>query len=78
MINLNCPTDHIPYQIFKIILSISSEKQELVNDNPPMKIEVNKAENSMKFKIKAGRYLEILISETMKLFGSTKNKIAKD
>ena len=28
--------DHIPYQIFKIILSISSKKYETVTDNPPI------------------------------------------
>ena len=30
------------------------------------------------FKIKTGYYLELLISETMKLLGSTKNQITKD
>ena len=30
------------------------------------------------FKIKAGYYFELLMSETMKLFGSTKNQITKD
>ena len=30
------------------------------------------------FKIKTGYYLELLTSETMKLLGSTKNKIIKD
>ena len=32
----------------------------------------------MTFKIKNGYSLEILIEETMKLLGSTKNKITKD
>ena len=30
------------------------------------------------FKIKAGYCLELLVPETMKLFGTTKNKINKD
>ena len=36
IINLNYLMDHIPYQIFKIILSISSKKYETVTDNPPI------------------------------------------
>ena len=30
------------------------------------------------FKIKTGYYVDLLIPETMKLLGSTKNKITKD
>ena len=30
------------------------------------------------FKIKSGYYLELLTPETMKLLGSTKNKVTKD
>ena len=43
-----------------------------------MKIYVNKIENRTTFNIKTGYYLQILTSETMKLLGSTKNKITKD
>ena len=39
---------------------------------------VNKIENRITFKIKTGYYLELLTPETMKLLGSTKNKITKD
>ena len=39
---------------------------------------VNKIENRITFKIKTGYYLELLTAETMKLLGSTKNKITKD
>ena len=39
---------------------------------------VNKIENTITFKIKTGYYLELLTPETMKLLGSTKNKITKD
>ena len=47
-------------------------------DNPSVKIYVNKIENRITFKIKNGYSLELLTSETMKLFGSTENKITKD
>ena len=39
---------------------------------------VNKIENRITFKIKTGYYLELLTPETIKLLGSTKNKITKD
>ena len=39
---------------------------------------VNKIENRITFKIKNGYSLELLTKETMKLLGSTKNKITKD
>ena len=41
-------------------------------------IYVNKIENRITFKIKAGYYPELLTSEIMKLLGSTKSKITKD
>ena len=47
-------------------------------DNPPVKINVNKIENRITFRIKNGYSLELLIPETMKLFGSTENKVTKD
>ena len=43
-------------------------------DNPS----VSKIENRITFRIKTGYYLELLTPETMKLLGSTKNKITKD
>ena len=39
---------------------------------------VNKIENRITFKIKDGYSLELLTKETMKLLGSTENKITKD
>ena len=39
---------------------------------------VNKIENRITFKIESGYSLELLTPETMKLLGSTKNKITKD
>ena len=47
-------------------------------DNPSIQIYVNKIENRITFKIKNGYSLELLTPETMKLLGSTKNKITKD
>ena len=47
-------------------------------DKPSVQTYVNKIENRIIFKIKNGYSLEILTSETMKLLGSTKNKITKD
>ena len=47
-------------------------------DNPSVKIYVNKIENRITFRIKHGYSLELLTPETMKLLGSTENKITKD
>ena len=46
--------------------------------NPSVKIYVNKIENKITFRIKNRFSLERLTPETMKLLGSTKNKITKD
>ena len=45
---------------------------------PPIQIYVNKIEIRITFIIKDGYTLELLIKETMKLLGSTENKITKD
>ena len=47
-------------------------------NNPSIQIYVNKIENRIMFKIKNGYSLQLLTKETMKLLGSTKNKITKD
>ena len=46
-------------------------------DKPSGQMYVTKLENRVTFKIKDGYSLEILIPETMKLLGSTENKITK-
>ena len=46
--------------------------------NPSVRIYENKIENRITFKIKAKYHLELLTSETIKLLGSTENKINKD
>ena len=45
---------------------------------PSVHIYVNKIKNRVTFKIKDGYSLELLTPETMKLLGSTENKITKD
>ena len=47
-------------------------------DKPSVMIHVNEIENRVRFKIKNGYSLELLSPETMKLLGSTENKITKD
>ena len=54
------------------------KKHEEDIDKPSVQIYVNKIENRVTFKIKDGYSLELLTPETMKLLGSTKNKITKD
>ena len=47
-------------------------------DNPPIKVYVIKVNKRITFKIKTGYHLEFLTFETMKLLGSTENKITRD
>ena len=47
-------------------------------DKPSIQIHVNKIENRITFEIKNGYSLELLTKETMKLLGSTENKITED
>ena len=55
------------------------KKKHRENANKPsVQIYVNKIENRITFKIKNGYSLELLTPETMKLLGSTENKITKD
>ena len=47
-------------------------------DKSPVQIYVNKTEKGVTFKFKNGYILELLTLETMKLLGSTTNKITED
>ena len=76
MMNFNYQIDNILYQIFRTILNIFFKNGENI-DNRSIRIYVNKIENRFIFKIKTGYDLELLTPETIKLFGSTKNKITK-
>ena len=48
------------------------------NNNPSIKICINKIETGTAFKIKTGYYIELLTPKTVKLLGSTKSKVTKD
>ena len=48
------------------------KKHETVTDNPPIRIDVNKIENRITFRIETGYYLELLTPETMKLLHTSK------
>ena len=54
------------------------KKHEENTDKPSIQIYVNKIKNRITFKIKKGDSLELLTKETIKLLGSTKNKITND
>ena len=54
------------------------KKHEENTDKPSLQIYTDKIENRITFKIRNGCSLELLTKETMKLLGSTKNKITKD
>ena len=59
---------------FKYILKKHGEN----TDKLSIQLYVNKIENRIIFKTKNGYSLKLLTKETMKLLGSTKNKITKD
>ena len=46
--------------------------------NPSASIHINKTENRITFKTRTGYYLELLTPETMRLLGTTENKVTKD
>ena len=75
---LNCMMDHILYQIFNTIFSISSKKHETLTYNTLIKVCINRAENRITFIIILGYYLELLTPETTKLLKSTVKWIGKE
>ena len=48
---------------------------EKYTDNSQIRIDVNKIEKRITFKIKTGYYIELLIPEAMKLLGSPYKKV---
>ena len=54
---------------------LSHQRHGEKRDNPPVTVYVNTIETRITFRIKTGYYLELLIPESMKLFGSLKSKI---
>ena len=59
---------------FEYILKKHSES----DDNPSIRMYINRIENRITFKIKNGYCLELLTPETVKLLGSTESNITKD
>ena len=53
------------------------KKHEKLSRNPPIRIYINRINNSLVFKIKDGYKLELQTPETVKLFGSIKELIDK-
>ena len=78
MKNLNYLMDHILYQIFRVIFSISAKKHETVADNPPTKICLNKVKNRVTVTINTRYYTKLLMPKMKKLLRSTENKLTKD
>ena len=66
--------NYIQYQIFMIIFEYIIKQHK----HSPIKKYINKTENTITFEIKTEYFLELLISETMRLLGSTENKTTKD
>ena len=54
------------------------KKHETLAENPPIQIYWNKIKNRIVFELKTGYKLELLTSETMKLFGNTKKDVDSD
>ena len=61
---------HILYQILR--------KYVIFTNNLPVRIYVNKIENIIALKIKTGYCLKVLIHETMKFYGRSRNKKTKN
>ena len=54
------------------------EKHETLTEIQPAQVYVNKVKNRIVFKIKTGHKLELLTTETVKLFGSARKDVDKD
>ena len=65
--------DLILFLIYKIILNTSSKN--IIADNSPVQIYVNKIKNRIVFKIKTGYKLELLSKVKMQLLESSKKDI---
>ena len=74
MKNFNYLIDHILYQIFKNLLSISLKKSGEKTINPSIRIYVNITENKITFKT---GYLKLQTHEIMEILGSNKSNITK-
>ena len=68
------------YSIYDIqgYFEVIIEKHEILAENRPIQIYLNKIKNRIIFKIKAGYKLALLSPETMKLLGSVKKDVDND
>ena len=76
MVNFKNQIVLILCQIFKIILNISSKKDETTKKHP-IHVYINRINNRLVVKIKGWFKIGLQIPKTMKLFGSTKKLIDK-
>ena len=79
----SAPTWNDKFELPNGSYSVSDIQDYLENhgediDEPSVQIYVNQIKNRITFKIKKGYSLELLTPETMKLLGSTENKITED
>ena len=70
--------DYFEYILKKHGENIGDNDKDNDKNKSWVKICINNVENRITFKIKDGYSLELLTKETMKLLGSTENKITKD
>ena len=68
------------YSIYDIqdYFEVIIEKHEILAENRPIQIYLNKIKNRIIFKIKAGYKLALLSPEIMKLLGSVKKDVDND
>ena len=78
MINLNCLEGSYSTSDIQDYSEYILKKQREDIDKPSVKMYENEIENRVTFKIKNRYSLELLTPETMKVLGSTENKITKD
>ena len=76
MVNFKNQIVLILCQIFKIILNISSKKDETTKTHP-IHVYINRINNRLVVKIKGWFKIGLQMPKTMKLFGSTKKLIDK-
>ena len=76
MVNFKNQIVLILCQIFKIILNISSKKDETTKKHP-IHVYINRINNRLVVKIKGWFKIGLQMPKTMKLFGSTKKLIDK-
>ena len=84
---ISAPTWNDTYDLLDVSYSIADiqdyfefiiKKYEILTENPPVQIYVNKIKHRIVFKIKIGYKLELLTLEIMKLLGSAKKDVDKD